>query len=91
MLAEIRKEKAEARRMKQQSIAREKLAGLVDAYEAAGVQAIEEAASRGLRVQGVSTLAPGDLLTANRAGGDDPEEYLGQSRNAGLELSRKGL
>jgi hypothetical protein len=88
MLGEMRREKVEARRLKQQMVAREKLAGLADAYAATGAQALEEATQRGFKVQGISTLGADDTLTANRAGADG-DEYLGQSRNAGLELSRK--
>jgi hypothetical protein len=80
------RERVEKRRLHQQMVAREKLQGLADAYAATGMQAIEEAAQRGLKVQGISTLDPGDVLTANRAGSDG-DDYLGQSRGAGIELS----
>jgi hypothetical protein len=88
MLGEMRKEKVEARRMHQQNVAREKLACVADSFEAGGARALEEAAQMGHRVQGVSTLSPDDRLTANHAGAG-AEDYLGQSRHAGLDITRK--
>lgn len=87
MLGEMSRERVQKRRLHQQMAAREKLQGLADAYAATGMQAIDEAAQRGLKVQGISPLGSDDVLTANRAGVDG-DDYLGQSRSSGIELSR---
>ena len=78
MLGEIRREIVEQRRMRQAQIARDKLSAIQDDFGAAADEA-----------RGVAALRPGESVTANRAGGDDPEGYLGSTRTAGVDIGRE--
>jgi len=78
MLGEIRREKVEQRRMRQTQVARDKLSAIQDDFGAAADEA-----------RGVAALRHGESVTANRAGGDDPEGYLGSTRTAGVDIGRE--
>jgi hypothetical protein len=89
MLGEIRRERAEARQLKQKAMAREKLDGIAESHAAAQEQVLQEASREGVKVAGVSALDPSDVLTAVRAGGEDAEGYLGRSRSAEVQIGRE--
>jgi len=90
MLGEIGLEQANRRRLRQATMAREKLEGIADGYAAAQEETLRTAADEGIHTAGVSPLSAGEMVTARAGvGGNDPEEYLGQQRGAGIEITRE--
>jgi hypothetical protein len=87
MLGEISRGQVEKRRMRQRQLAAEKLDGIQEGYQASQEDVLRSASAEGIDVKGISGLRPGESVTARAGvGGDDPDGYLGQTRNVGVEV-----
>jgi hypothetical protein len=90
MLAEISRTQVLKRRDRQRELAREKLDGIEEGYQASQEDALRSASAEGIDVAGISPLRAGERVTARAGvGGDDPDRYLGQTRAMGVEIGTK--
>jgi len=88
MLGEARQERIEARRMKQAEMAQDAIDKIQQSQEAGLQGVLDEARQEGKRTSGMGPIGRGEMMTAEAT---EVEGYLGETRTAGVRVSRENV